>query len=73
MNGTEATTTTGSVVSAVLATAFVVLLLVALMDPAGTPASPGMRALDPGHSRQLCPGDPAADSPARANAGLCTR
>jgi len=75
MDDMGATTAAGSVVGALLATAFVVLLLVALMDPTGTTASAGIGAADPSYSQQLiCPSDSIAPgSAARANAVLCTR
>ena len=75
MNGTGTATPAGSVAGALLAAAFVLLLLVALMDPAGTVASTGTGVVDPGHSRQLgCSGDSVApDSSERANAVSCTR
>jgi hypothetical protein len=57
-----------------LAAAFVVLLLVALIDPAGTAASAGTAA-GPSHPPQIgCPGDsPAPDASGGVNQVSCTR
>lgn len=75
MNDTRPTTAAGSVAGALLAAAFVLLLLVALIDPAGTAASAGTAAAGPSHSPQIgCPGDtPARDAPVGANPMSCTR
>ena len=75
MDDMESTAEAGSVVGALLATAFVALLVVALMDPTGTTASAGIGAADPSHFRPLgCGGDSVpTGSTAGANAALCTR
>lgn len=74
MDDLQTTTPARSVIGALLTTVFLMLLLVALMDPTGTTAVAGIAAAAPSHSRQVsCPGDSVAGSATRADAVSCTR
>jgi hypothetical protein len=75
MNDTKTSTAAGSVAGALLAAAFVLLLLVALIDPAGTAASDVTIAAGPSHSPQIgCPDNALApDARVGVNPVSCTR